>query len=399
MKIGIFGNTNNYPLLLASGLRELGVHVVLVVNRTEPLHRPESKYPQFAAGYPDWIVDGSRIPEDDYLAGAPRVGEVLNRLAIGCDGLVLNHLGPSLLEFARRPAVALMTGSDLTYYANRSTTFVRQQGWAADYLGSPGARLTVRRWDEFVERQRAGIAAARAVSAPLPGLVPELDTLLDGIGVPHHRRDFFYIADTASSVRRARRAGGPLRVVNGARLNWRRPLPPGYSTLDLKGTDVLLHGFARFARSGGDAELVMFRKGVDAAATEALALELGIADRILWREEVTLSEFYDEIARADIVCDQLGESFPGLVALDAMALGLPVIANFHPHIIGAHYPERMPVCQATTAAEVAAHLDALAGSEAGRVRLGLEARRFARTWLSPRASAQRCLRHLGLAPD
>ena len=394
MRIGIFGNTNNYPLMLAMGLRQLGHDAVLVVNRREPLHRPESKYPQLQGAYPYWIFDCSDIPEEEFVAATPRIGAVLDFLAAGSDALVLNDLGPSLLAFCPLPAVALMTGSDLTYYADPRMSEIRQQGWSPTYSDSPSGRLWVRRFDEFVARQRSGLRQARAVSAPLPGLIPEMDALLAEIGVADGRRDFFYLADTKNPPAPPQPPQGRLRIVNGARLNWKRPLPEGFGSQDHKGTDVLLAGFATFVAGGGDGELVLFRKGLHVAETEQLAASLGVADRIVWRREATLHEFHQEIAGASVVCDQLGSSFPGMVAVDAMAIGVPVIANFRTDILGRIFPEPIAACHAVTADEVAGHLRTLARSARVRTEAGRAARRFARLHLSPTANAQRCLRHL-----
>ena len=394
MRIGIFGNTNNYPLMLAMALRRLGHQSVLVVNRRDRLHRPESKYPEMANGYPWWILDASDIPEEEFAAATPRIAGVLDFLAGGSDALLLNDIGPSLLEFCDAPAMAIMTGSDVTYYANPATPAHRQREWSPEFAGSPAGRLSARRWTELVARQRNGIRQAASVSAPFPGLVPELDTLLDDIGVSPRNRHFIFIGDTSNPPARRDRSAGPLRIVNGARLNWCKPLPEGFCSQDHKGTDVLLNGFRAFLAAGGDAELVLFRKGLHVAETEALAASLGVNDRIRWRDEVTLREFYDEIAGADIVCDQFGESFPGLVALDAMAMGLPVIANFRPEIMRTQCPEPVAACQASTAGELAAHLATLAASPDVRRETGRVARQFAHTHMSPEAHVRHCLQRL-----
>jgi len=397
MKLGIFGNVNNYPLALALALRDLGHEAVLVVNRKNPLHRPEAQYPEYRGRYPDWIMDCSDLSEDEFVAASPRIGGVLNFLAGGSSGLLLNDIGPSLLPFCpMTPAVALMTGSDLTYYADRRTIATRQQCWSDDFKRSPGGRLEGRKWTEFIARQRTGIAAGRAVSAAFPGLVPEIDDVLRGIGVTADRRDYlyFHLVEPAGVLRRCtpqRR----LRILNGARLNWKRPLPPGFCSQDDKGTDVLLHGFARFVAAGGDAELVLFRKGLHVAETEALVHALSIDSYVTWRDEVTLGGFYQEIADADVVCDQFGDSFPGMVALDAMALGVPVIADFRPEIMSPYFPEPIPACQARTPSEVAVQIAALAASDRARREAGEAGREFARKYFSPRANALKCLRMLG----
>ena len=392
MRIGIFGNTNNNPLLLALGLRQLGHRVVLVVNRKEQSHRPESKYPEFADGYPNWIVDCSDITEEDFVWATPRISAALDALASGNDALVLNDLGPSLLEFCPLPAIALLTGSDLTYYANPRTTSVRYQGCATDYLQTPGARLGMRTWDAFIARQRAGIRLATTVSTAIPGLVPEMDDLLREIGVDSRQRDSYYMAFMNSRTP-PRRDGGRMRILNGARLNW-KPLPQGFCGLDHKGTDTLLRGFADFLVAGGDAELVLFRKGQHIAETEALVDALGIGGHIIWREQTSLHEFHAELLRADVVCDQLGDTFPGMVSLDAMALGVPVIANFRPDINHHLFPKPAAACQARTSAEVTGHLQALASSVEARQRAGLAAQEFARRYFSPVVSAARCVRDL-----
>ncbi len=396
MKIGIFGNTNNYPLLLAGGLRQLGHEVALVVNRKERLHRPESKFPELEHGYPPWILDCSDLPEEDFIAGSPRIGEVLNFLAGTSDGLLLNHLGPSLLEFCPLPAVAIMTGSDVTYYANPRSGETRLRDCSDAYRDSPGGRLGAATWLEFVSRQRRGILAANKVSAAFPGLVPQIDDILADIGVTAAQRDFIYLAETDVAPVARNRANGRLRVVNGARLNWKKPLPAGFCSIDHKGTDILLEGFARFVSAGGDAELVMFRKGLHVPDTERLVDALDLAGHVTWRDELSLKDFSAELASADIVCDQVGDSFPGMVALDAMALGVPVIANFRPDLLERCYREPMTGCQASSPEEVALHLAALAGSPRTRASAGRAARAFARKHLSPAANAGRCLQHLAL---
>lgn len=398
LRIGVFGNTNNYPLALAMGLRKLGHQAVLIINRKEPLHRPESKYTEFTQRYPDWILDCSDIPEDDFVAGSPRIADAINFLSVRSDGLILNDLGPSLLGYCHRPAVALMTGSDITYYADYRTLETRQQCWSSEYTCSPGGRLATQKWAEFIGRQRGGLSAVQAVSCPFPGLVPEIDDLLRAIGVPNARRIFVYLTGAVDRPAHLKEGTQRLRILNGARLNWKKPMPAGFSRQDHKGTDILLRGFAQFLQAGGQGELLLFRKGLHVGETETLANELGISKDVIWKDETGLNEFYAELEQADIVCDQFGDSFPGLVALDAMALGRPVIANFRPPIMSSHYAEPLPAFQAESAEEVKHHLLELSASPDLRRSAGLAGRRFAETHFSPEANAIKCLKAMGLEP-
>lgn len=397
MNIGIFGNTNNYPYLLAKGLRAIGVGVKLVVNRKEQLHRPESKDPDLATSYPDWILDASHLTDDDFACQSPRIADVLNFVASGASAVILNDLGPSLYRLLERPAIALLTGSDLTYYGNFQSAVVRRAQWDPAFCASVGGRLQERRWIELVHRQRDGILAATAVSFGLPGLVPEGDALLREIGVADSRRMFIYMADTLTLRPSRHVRTGPLRVLNGARLNWCKKMPAGFTTQDNKGTDILLRGFARFLERGGDGELTLIAKGLHVAETRELVDTLGIAAKVRWLPELSLIDFRAQLQAADVICDQFGPSYPGMTALDAMAAGKPLLANFRVQIMGKVFPEPLPVLHADSANRVAAALMRLQNPAGAMLTIGARAREFAEKYLSPEANARACLERLGMS--
>ena len=99
----------------------------------------------------------------------------------------------------------------------------------------------------------------------------------------------------------------------------------------LKGPDVAVHALAGLPR--GDALLVLVGGpsgadgGAQLAATQALAAELGVDDRVVFVEPQPhhlLSSYY---RAADVVIvPSRSESF-GLVALEAAACGIPVVAS------------------------------------------------------------------------
>ena len=105
-----------------------------------------------------------------------------------------------------------------------------------------------------------------------------------------------------------------------------------------------MNGFAEYLRAGGKGTLVLIKKGLHVSHTKELAKSLGIAGDIEWMPELSLAEFYSQVREADVVCDQLGPSFPGMVGLDAMAMGRPVIANFRLDLLRPYFPEPWPVC-------------------------------------------------------
>jgi glycosyltransferase involved in cell wall biosynthesis len=219
-----------------------------------------------------------------------------------------------------------------------------------------------------------------------------MDQVLDEIGVADERRAFFYFSDARLQPAEPSRGRRGLRVVNAARLNWRRPLPEGFSSQDHKGTDVLLRGAAAFLAGGGHLTLSLFRKGIDVAATESLVADLGLSGVVEWHDEMDLHRFHGVLADADVVCDQLGDAFPGMAMLDAMALGRPVIANLPAALTAGRYPEPWPVRQASTVEDVTAHLAALADDEV-RVEAARQTAAFATRHLSAVAAARICVRH------
>jgi glycosyltransferase involved in cell wall biosynthesis len=311
-------------------------------------------------------------------------------------GLILNDLGPSLLDAAGIPGVSLLTGSDLTYYANCDSDEIRSAMWDAAFAASAGGRLARRKWREFVARQRSGILGSRAVSFGVPGLVQEADALLREIGVPDERRFSVYLADTVDLAPAPPRLRKQLRVFNGARLNWRDPFPAGFSAQDNKRTDILLEGFGEFLRAGGEGTLVLVEKGLHVAETKELANSLGITRNVEWLREMTLAEFYVQVRDADVICDQMGPSFPGMAGLDAMAIGRPVIANFRLDLLGPYYQAPWPVLHVESVQRVRDALLDLYRFPETRASLGTEARAFAERHLSPEANAVRCLEQLGV---
>lgn len=397
MRIGIFGNTNNYPFLLAMGFRALGVDVRLVLSSRESLNRPVRRWRDLWREYPRWVVDGAVLEEEAYLRADARA-EVLFRSAFGdADAVLLNHFGPACADWLKVLHLALLTGSDLTYYGNPAIADLRESSWSPEMRSSEQGLASRAQWLASVERQRAGVRTAAAVSFPTKGLVPEADAMLEDIGVPEDKRFFVFMADTLTLKYSPPPGNAVLRILNGARINWCRPMPPGFVSQDDKGTDVLVRGFAQFLDSGGRGTLVLVRKGLHVNETKALGDELGIGEAIEWHDEMPLDDLHAQMRRADIVCDQFGPSFPALVANDAMALGRPVLANFRLELPRKEFSGDLPACNAVSPEEVCAQLHRLQASPALRVELGRRARRFAEKFLSPEANARKCLEHLGLA--
>lgn len=397
LTIGMFGNINNYPFLLAEGFRKLGHEVRLAVNRKYILHRPESMFPEWSGNYPDWVLDCSALSEEDVLSSAAPVFErVVSEFFGGVDLMVLNDYGPALAGRLPRPQVALLTGSDLTYYSSFRSLDLRTGSWDPEYKRSPEGRTQIRKYADAVARQREGILAAEVVSFGARGLIPDGDELLDSIGVADARRMMILLSDTIGLQACAPVDNEKLRIFNGARVVWRQSPEGQFSQQDMKGTDVLLEGFAMYCRSGGRGELRMVRKGQDLEQAYVLCRDLGIEDRVIWLDEMDLHRFEDEMRSADLVCDQLAGSFPGMVTSHAYALGRPVLANLRNECFSRVMPEPLPGFQASTAEEVMKQLLRLDADREAARRMGAQSRQYAERYMSPESMAEQVLRRVGL---
>lgn len=94
-----------------------------------------------------------------------------------------------------------------------------------------------------------------------------------------------------------------------------------------KGVDVLLAALARLASRGRDVRLVIAGSGTQGAALAARGTELGIADRVSWAGFLPSHRVAGLLASADVACvPSRAEPF-GLVALEAMAVGAPLVAS------------------------------------------------------------------------
>ncbi|MGE0039830.1 MAG: glycosyltransferase [Vicinamibacterales bacterium] len=423
MRIGFAGNQNNYPFLLAREFRRRGHDVVAVIDRDEPLNRPEFRYDDVRHPYPAWIVEVDTVEIDDVAFRTPRWRRVVDALA-GCDAVVLNSWMHAAAAELPCPSLALTTGSDLDLYANpraegryarNADMRPRPRGWAraamalttaglpalldvANRLPAPAYHVwRARVFRRFVRRQRAGLAAATAVAAFPRGGVPVADRILDEVRGPGAGRLFLMMADShwvrpAPPARNAR-----LRIFHATRLDWQPPFPPMVGPWENKGTDVLVRGLGRFVRESGLAlDLHFVEKGQDVAATRELLDAEGLAPFVTWHPQLTQADVFAQYAAADIVTEQFGTHLLGMAGVEAMASARPVIANYRPEVLDAALGAPMPVAQARTPDEVARQLARLA-DPAERERAGRLGRAYVESHLTPSAAASQVEAALGLA--
>jgi colanic acid/amylovoran biosynthesis glycosyltransferase len=94
-----------------------------------------------------------------------------------------------------------------------------------------------------------------------------------------------------------------------------------------KGHMVLLRALALLGEEGVDVEVELVGSGPMRARLERLALELGVADRVVFRGALGREEVARCYARASLFCSpSFAEGLP-MVLMEAMAAGCPVVAT------------------------------------------------------------------------
>lgn len=389
MNVLIYGNTNNYLLLLAEGLRALGHEATLIINRTELLHRPEGIDSQYSR-YPEWILDWSHVTYEDLMYGSRFVEQSLAELSEVSDFALLNDTGPSLHQNIACPFAVLATGSDVTWYANRASQASYFSKSATRFLYSARGKAQRKKFRAFVERQRQGIRKAGLVFSPPHAIAPELSAILDNIGVPRRRRHFLYLADTHRLSPEPVPAGAILKILCGARVTMAASDSDNIASQDDKGTAILLAGIKKFCEQGHSADLHMPEKGSDVEETKELIHELDLTSVVTWYKEASHAEFYAKIKSAHVIVDSVGRSFPGLCYTAAIASGRCVLANLYPNKI----PFDLPGLHADRPEEVAAGLIKLDNDRQYLQAISTASGYFAESQLSPKKQAQDVLRLL-----
>ncbi|MGB1547504.1 MAG: glycosyltransferase family 4 protein [Alphaproteobacteria bacterium] len=95
--------------------------------------------------------------------------------------------------------------------------------------------------------------------------------------------------------------------------------------LDLKGMHLGLPAFAALTRANPDARLTLLGDGPDKAHWRKMVERLGLADRVAWREWTAREKLGAVYAEHDLFFFPSLRDSGGLVVLEAMAHGLPVL--------------------------------------------------------------------------
>jgi hypothetical protein len=83
------------------------------------VHRPESKFPEFARRYPDWILDCSDLTEEDLVWVSPRIETVFPKPVATCQARTSAEVTAHLSALASSVDARVEAGRAALEYAQR----------------------------------------------------------------------------------------------------------------------------------------------------------------------------------------------------------------------------------------------------------------------------------------
>ena len=163
------------------------------------------------------------------------------------------------------------------------------------------------------ERTRDAIRAALHVSAVSRRLARAVETFVPGMScsvLPNFVDSEFFGAAALRS-----RARSEFRILTACAL-FRR-----------KGVDVLIRAFAQAFAAESRARLVIAGEGPERSALERLVRQCGLVDRVDFLGILNRQELLEELARASIFALASHAEPFGVVVIEALSAGLPVVAT------------------------------------------------------------------------
>lgn len=152
-----------------------------------------------------------------------------------------------------------------------------------------------------------------------------------------------------------------------------------------KGVDLVLRAFARVAAQRPRARLLLVGHGAEARDLQRLGRELGVADRVVFLGWVPHEQVPDYYASADIFVFGSVTETQGLVMMEAMAAGTPVLAAKAPGAVDVLAQGGGLLLSPNVDAFATAMLELLS-DDVRRQNLGEEARQAVRRYSIPAAT-------------
>lgn len=352
MKIAILGNLVNVGYRMAKFLCQKGVEADLYLrpNEADPSWE-ENHYEDGTGiktyGYAHLAFSLMPIRTSKYIIDRLNLLRKLSQYDIiqkVCGGL--RSLDLTYLTLLKRPYTALATGSDLRELAIQDSVAGR--------------------------RTLSSFRKARVLFLSTPDLIETANELelSNWVYLPHP-------IDTERYCPFEYQLNKPnfdTVFFHASRLDW------SYTGADrvlagLKYNDRFIRAFARYIREGHNSLVIVVDYGVDKEKTKDLVRELGIENNVEFIPPMTKSSLISYYNGADVVIDQFGAGWFGLVALEAMSCVKPVMAYVNKQYSELVYPEGPPILNCRTEDEIY-HQLLKAGDKEYREQLGRQAREW-----------------------
>jgi glycosyltransferase involved in cell wall biosynthesis len=144
---------------------------------------------------------------------------------------------------------------------------------------------------------------------------------------------------------------GPLRFLHASHLDF-KVNDPGAHRNSSKGNDRFLRALLRAIDQGVDAECVILDRGPDRKQARDIVEASPHASRFTWKPALSRDELFREMMLADIVVDQFDVGGLGGIAIEAMALGKPVMTYVSDRCLHVTYGPAPPVISARSEDEI-----------------------------------------------
>ncbi|TVU61488.1 glycosyltransferase [Vibrio atlanticus] len=386
IKILFVGTPNAYPMGYALELKDMGYNVTYLVDvpKDDTLSRPEHQYSEISYPYPKWIIE-KLIPKPHWKSFYPKVlhGDLI-RLCNEYDVVLLSGHYVSIAPYIKVNMVfGLYAGADLYFQSNpdRASDWVNQ-GMKLPLLNS--LKLIFAR--RCMQNNKFGILSLNSIVYFPVGLVRESKAMINyaiSNGVNYIKR--YDVNPRILHCERAKVERDSKFVINSPVRFCFGNAPGGDVTLN-KGNDVIIRGIALFKKHFEDFEVHFYNKGPDLELAKSLCRELDIEENVIWHNTMPLPDLLSIYDISDVCFDQVGSHWVSAVGCYSLFLGVPLIANARPEIMGDFWEGESPICQATTDEEICSWLIKLL-DEKNRKEIGRRSKIFANKKLSMRKVA------------
>jgi|GEM_PF-2301073 len=251
-----------------------------------------------------------------------------SRLIISFSGSLINALGrlwPLRHLLSLPPVINCTTGSDISELAVKDS----QEG---------------RRYREYLEY--ASINAVVVYPVALKNVLR-----LKAPRVIFYRIPYYTAQSPKSSFRKNPDDEDTCVFLHASNLDWGvRDSAPGRCST--KGNDRFIRAFARAVKEGLKARCVILDRGPDREEARHLIESLGMEAEFHWKGHLTRDELMEEYMKADVIVDQFDVGCFGGIAIEAMALGKPVMVAVEQSSASLLFPEMPPVLNCRTEDEI-----------------------------------------------